>query len=129
MESLSATVDGATSAKLLGLLVRYPLESIKTDFIPDIRLEELNNFNSIRVVLKRLDEESVGETSLVLEFFTLSLDLSESSISPLEPFVGLRDLSFNLSSVGLSIEPILFVDVDNLGELRDDSSTSFYKQY
>ena len=95
MESLSATVDGATSAKLLGLLVRYPLESIKTDFIPDIRLEELNNFNSIRVVLKRLDEESVGETSLVLEFFTLSLDLSESSISPLEPFVGLRDLSFN----------------------------------
>lgn len=78
------------------------------------------------MVLKRLDEESVGETSLVLEFFTLSLDLSESSISPLEPFVGLRDLSFNLSSVGLSIEPILFVDVDNLGELRDDSSTSFF---
>ena len=128
MESLSATVDGATSTKLLGLLVRYPLESIKTDFIPDIGLEESNDFNSVRVVLKRLNEESVGKTSLVLKFITLSLDLSESSISPLEPIVGFTDLSFNLSSVSLSIEPILFVNVDNLGELRNDSSTSIYNQ-
>lgn len=91
----------------------------------DVMLQELNDFNGIRVVLEGLDEETIGKTSLILEFVGLSLDLSESSFSPLEPLVGLSDLVIDAVSVSLSSEPVVLVDVDDFGELADDFSTIF----
>lgn len=86
----------------------------------NVALEELDYLDGIGMVFEGFNEEAIGETSLVLKFLCLSLDLSKSTFSPLQPTVSLTDLVVNGISVDLSVIEVLLVDVSDLGELTNN---------
>jgi len=94
--------------------------------VPEILLQELDNFEGVLVVLDGLDEQAVGVASLIGEFLRSAGDLGKSVVGPLNPVEGFSQLLLQILSVVLGINPVLLVDVGNVGQVTDDSGTDVY---
>lgn len=92
----------------------------------DVLSEDSNDLEGFLMVSNGLNEESIGETSHVLELFSSSCDLGKSVVGPVDPAVGILDLLFNVLSVDSGVFKVVLVDVGDLSDFSDGSLSDFF---